>query len=148
MTGTEEDLFALELTRCFGRDLGKCQCLQTGGASESDKSQDEVCGHLWCLRGFLFFGLGGLLERSEPDETSKELSDGLCWRQTLKLALSEDFLLLGWENEISCGKLASSDHCVFLCRKMFAPELDWRHLCYRIDLSSWGPWNCQAEAGK
>ena len=74
-TSTEEDLFALELTRCFGRDLGECQCLRTGEASESDESQDEVCGHLWCL---LFFGLGWLLECSEPDETSKELSDGLC----------------------------------------------------------------------
>ena len=94
-TGTEEDLFVLELTRCLGRDLGECRCLRTGGASGSDQSEDEVCGDLWCLRGFLFFGLGGLLERSEPDGTSKELSDGLRLEADFEAGFERGFFATG-----------------------------------------------------
>ena len=94
-TCTEEDLFVLGLTQCLGRDLGECRCWRAGGESESHESEDEVCGDLWCLRGFLFFGLGGLLERSEPDETSKELSDGLHLEADFEAGFERGFFATG-----------------------------------------------------
>ena len=94
-TGTKEDLFVLELTRCLGRDLGECRCLRTGGASESNESEDEVCGDLWCLRGFLFLWSQRLLERSEPDETSKELSEGLRLEADFEAGFEQGFSATG-----------------------------------------------------